>query len=422
MRDPRWAQDRDGTTSPPRDQNSANRADANRQADQPGDPRTKRATEPVPWYTQPRGYVWLVLALALFAGGGRKLLQSLRARRAFRRLEAGNPTPAEIEALAEHGRLALPDLFGLLDPAQPEASRKAAGRALLKLWAKDELIAEEEKAVSTRLYDVQWKARRRYPRGLKAPIQFQVDFGLAGLEPQGTGLKPSQLEWQWRIRGAPRAALEQFSPWAVNTGPIRFELDPSDLTGTQEQAIAFQARVRTAGLTSQWELDLPQVPFRFEMDPTLEANSILTGPDAETAETMNAAVHLKFSGEDATGAIGYCAIDPVFAIAGQPALLLGKLNADLAHRTELEFRDPAGKLNAGVSVRAATHQPGIPFDQAVPLRIEAAKEPVLEQPGTYQVRLVLTPDPHVGWAHAEIRAVWPGQIVGAWHEVRIVRR
>ena len=388
-------------------------------AKNPGSPSANNGT-PRPWYTQPRGYVWLVLLLALAAGGGRKLLQSIRARRLVRRLGEGELDQADILAAADHGRLALPELFELLEVGRPDSIRRAAGQALMRLWSADELIAEEEKAVTTRLFNVHWHARRRYPGKLQTPIHFNVAFGLLGLEAEGAGLQPHQLEWSWRIRGAARVSLEQFTPWQAVQNPIRFEIDSVDLQGSTEKSIAFQARVRTAGLTSRWELDLPQVPFRFELDDRLEVSAILTTPDAQTEELIKNGVQLELlSTSEESGNSSYIPIDPSLAIAGELALNLEQLPADLAHQAILEFENLDLSLSAGAIVKLSGMADG-PARKRVPVQLKPVERTTV-QPGTYRVRLILSPNPDLGWAHADVRAVWPQRIETDWQQVHVVR-
>src|SRR4051794_36572096 len=75
------------------------------------------------WLGEPRNGVFLVLATALIVGGGRRLLQSFRARRAVARLSEPDVTIEEIEEAARHGRAGLIDLFRLLVTAESESLR-----------------------------------------------------------------------------------------------------------------------------------------------------------------------------------------------------------------------------------------------------------------------------------------------------------
>src|SRR5436309_6871248 len=94
------------------------------------------------WLGEPRNAVFLLLATALLAGGGRKLLQWWRARAAVARLGEPDLTAAEVEAASSHGRAALMELFRILGTAEAGPLRDAAGRALAVLWAQDNLITE----------------------------------------------------------------------------------------------------------------------------------------------------------------------------------------------------------------------------------------------------------------------------------------
>ncbi len=122
----------------------------------------------------PRTAVLAALGAIVLIGGLRRWYHGVRARRAVARLAEVNVAPATIEAVAAFGREGVTDLFRLLESAPEASQRKAAGRALATLWARDQLIAEEEKAIVTRGLEVVWAARRRYPRAIHAPIPIMV--------------------------------------------------------------------------------------------------------------------------------------------------------------------------------------------------------------------------------------------------------
>jgi hypothetical protein len=105
---------------------------------------------PFGWLSEPRAAVLLVLVGVVAIGGGRRWLQAVRARRAVDRLADPDVTPEEIRALGEHGREGLIELFRLLETAPDAPRREAAGAALSRLWERDQLVAEEEKAIVTR--------------------------------------------------------------------------------------------------------------------------------------------------------------------------------------------------------------------------------------------------------------------------------
>ena len=180
------------------------------------------------WLGEPRGIVLLVLGLVIVVGGGMRLLRSWRARAAVRAIESDDPAPESILAAAEHGRAGLMELFRLLSEGRSEPVREAAGLALSKLWVRDELIAEEEKAIVRRSFRVDWLARRRYPRAIRAEIPIEIHFGLPFLNEDREGIRPSNLEWSYRVNGAHRASLEQFSAWTHGPGKARFTLIPAD--------------------------------------------------------------------------------------------------------------------------------------------------------------------------------------------------
>ena len=120
------------------------------------------------WLREPKTAVWIILAAALVFGGWHKLRLAWRARKAVARLEDPKVTPQEVEAAAEHGRAAVWELLRIFSSSTAEPLRQAAGRALARLWFLDQLVAEEEQAIVRRGFTVNWNARRRYPRALRA--------------------------------------------------------------------------------------------------------------------------------------------------------------------------------------------------------------------------------------------------------------
>ena len=162
---------------------------------------------------EPRSAVFLVLFAALLIGGGSRLRKAMRGRDARNRLDDPDIKPEEIEAVAEFGRAGMLDLFRILETGKTREQRLAAGRALAILWAGDEMIPEEEKAVVIRGHEVTWRGRRRYPRGLKSAIPFGVVVTLPFLRENAKAIGPGHLEWSFRITGSRRAGLESFGPW-----------------------------------------------------------------------------------------------------------------------------------------------------------------------------------------------------------------
>jgi hypothetical protein len=38
------------------------------------------------------------------------------------------------------------------------------------------------------------------------------------------------------------------------------------------------------------------------------------------------------------------------------------------------------------------------------------------------MRIVLSPDPDLGWTDPDVRSIWPGKIETSWLEVELMRR
>jgi hypothetical protein len=372
------------------------------------------------WLLDPRSAVLLVLALVLTFGGGRRLLKSWRARAALGRLNEGDVKTEEIASVVEFGRAGLFDLFRLLGTAESEAIRSAAGRAISVLWAKDELIAEEEKALVRRGYTVKWQARRRYPRAIGTEIPITVGYGVPFLSAAGRGIDPARLEWSHRITGARRASLETFSDWTPGHGRAEFSLVPGDFETRGPHKLVLETRVRTAGLTESWQLDLPHIPFSFEFDPLLSVDSLLALPDSSRAEAFAAAVQL------ARGESAFLNLNESLAIRQPPGLSVRTpLPCDLAHSVEVEFEGLAGRFPAGDVLLSGQGigEPTVAASRHFPLAsIAPVPADALERPGHRRFRAILTADPDRGWADPDVRSIWPGTIETDWIEVEVVRR
>lgn len=377
------------------------------------------------WLTDPRNAVLLALGGALLVGGGRRLIQARRARAAVDRLGQPDVAPQEVEDVADHGRAALIELFRLLGTAPDPALREAAGRALAILWARDELIPEEEKAVVLRGFTVTWRGRKRYPRALRRPFPIVVEYGVPFLREGARGVLPGQVEWSHRLLGAQRASLETFTPWRAGPGRVGVELDPADFPALGPHRLVLQARARTHGLTSAWELDLPHIPFPFEFDANLAIEALLTLPDEARAEAIAQAVRLTAPEPDPQQHrfLDLCAelvlCDPPVVAVTTP------LPCDLAHTVAVEFEGIAGRFRAGevlVSGQGETGGRGA-VTRAYPLGpIDGFAPGSAERPGELRMRAILTADPELGWADPDIRSIWPGTLSTDWVPVRIMRR
>lgn len=370
------------------------------------------------WLTDPKHTVLIVLLLAILIGGGRKWLEARRASRLKARLLDQSPASDDILAAADHGRAALPELFALLDPSVAPPARLAAARALARLWAADQLIAEEERALVVRAFEVLWHARRRYPRALDLPIPISVRFGLAFLD-DDPGISSSNLEWSTRLAGSARASQETFTDWQPAQSERTFLIDPSDFPGPGPHRLVFQSRTRTRNLTSSWELDLPHVPFSVEFDPLLEIPALLALPDETRAGQVSESVRLVPS---ETPEDHFLPIHPDLAIRNPPALRVAPRALDLAHRLALEIEGVDTPIPAGSVVALAS-----PESDSEPRRFPLQVEQILpaqaiSRPGESRLRARLTPDPRLGWADPDVRSLWPGEVLTDWVPVQLIRR
>ena len=406
------------------------------------------------WLGDPRSAVLFFLTSALIFGGGRKLLQAARARRAIAALGEPEPGVVEIEAAADHGRAGLIDLFRLLGTAEKPEVRDAAGRALSRLWAGDELIVEEEKALVRRGFAVTWRARRRYPRGLRVPFPVEASYGVPFLERDGPGVSPTSLEWSHRILGAERARLEQPSPWKAGTGSATFEVDPGDFPANGPYRVALAAKVRVVGLTDAWELELPHIPFSFEFDPILGVDALLTSPDDARADVFARSLRLEAArpsddrepeppevptmhDPDLDAAVGppekskpaddqprFLELSSDLVLRDPPDLVATTpLPCDLAHTMAVEFEGVPGLFRAGsvvISDRGSSSDRGT---QGFPIGPILELPPgAIDRPGDRRMRVVLTADPDLGWADPDVRSIWPGELMTEWATVRVIRK
>ncbi len=385
----------------------------------PAEPKPAQGPGWSAWLADPRTAVLAFLGSALIFGGGRRVLQGLRARRAIAAIEGDDPTPAEIAEAAEHGRAGLVELFRLLGTSTRAEVRDAAGRALSRLWRLDEMIPEEEKALVRRGFAVDWRARRRYPRALRASIPIGVSYGVPFLVDGPRAVGPGHLEWSHRILGAGRAGLEQFSPWQGGVGSARFAIEPGDFATDGPHRLALHARVRTVGLTTPWEVELPQIPFSFEFDPRLAVDALLTLPDDARGAWIARAVRLE-PGEHPDDAPGYLDLGADLLLRNPPRIAVeGPLPCDLAHALALEIEGVEGRHAAGSVVVEADAAGVRHFAIGPDLGLPPG---ALDRPGEVRIRAHLAADPDLGWADPAIRSIWPGPIVTDWFAARVVRR
>jgi hypothetical protein len=379
------------------------------------------ATRPAAWLADPRAAVLIVLALIVVVGIGRNALRGLRSRRALARLGAGDVTPAEVEAAAAVGREALSELVRLREMGRDAATRDAAARGLLALWAGDQLVAEEEKAVAARLYEVRWRARRRYPRALRRPIPVAVSFGLAGVADEAP-VRPTDLQWSHRVVGSQRAALEAFTPWQPGANRAAFAVEPDDFPTNGPHRLVLQARARTNTPSSRWELDLPPSAFTFEFDPRMVVESIFGAPDDRRAGAIAEAVRLVPPEE--AGA-SFLPLTQGFALRDPPVLVIATpLPCDLAHQVRIEFEGIAAPSEAGcvvVAVRSPA-EAATPGREVFPLAsLDGLPPTAFDRPRDVRLRAILEADPELAWGDPDVRSLWPGTITTEWYEGRLVR-
>jgi hypothetical protein len=372
------------------------------------------------WLTDPRSAVLLTLGAAAVFGGGRKLLHGMQARKAQSRLAEADVTPAEIAEAACYGRDGLIDLFRLLDTAPDAPRREAAGRALAALWKRDELVAEEERAIVRRGFSATWRARRRYPRDLAAAIPIRIEYGVPFLRDEEGEVAPGDLAWSHQITGAERASLEEFSAWTRGAGVAAFTIDPSDFTGSGSHRLVLQARVRTEGLSDRWDLDLPHIPFTFELDPQLRVEALLAPLDGARETAMNGAVALRQGDHAPDGSPRFVPLNDELVLRDPPSLTVTlPLPCDLAHAVFVEFEGVPGRFAAGEAV--VTGQRSEP--RTIPLELRSPLPlGVIERPCEIRLRAILEADPHRGWTDPDVRSIWPGNIVTDWAPARVVRR
>lgn len=380
------------------------------------------------WWADPRSGVLAVVTASIAIGGGLKLLQWWRAREALDRLGAADVTEADVDDASRHGRAVIMDLFRIMGTADREPLRAAAGRSLARLWAEDNLIAEEEKALVVRGFAASWQARRRYPRALRAPIPIAITYGVPFLQDDDGPISPRNLEWSHRVLGTRRAEPEIFTPWKPGPARAEFTLVPGDFETDGPHRLVLHARVRTAGLTDHWEVELPQMTSSLEFDSRLLPEALLTLADEARGEAIARSVCLKTRPATESQPPTFAPLNDAFAIRDLPELTVATpLPCDLAHAAALEFEGVAGRFDAGSvvlsgqgdvgAIPAAATAERFPLGPIAPLPADA-----IDRPGPRRMRAVLTADPDRGWADPDVRSIWPGTIETEWVEVQVVRR
>ena len=366
---------------------------------------------------EPKFAVWGALALAIVVGGGLKLWRGWKARRAIAKLAEPKPTRDQILDAASHGRESLVELFRIQGTADDPSARLAAGEALTILWAGDQLIAEEEKAIVRRGFEVVWKARKRYPRGLRGAIPIEATFGVPFLREEPGRVGPSRLEWSRRIVGAERASLEEFGPWTAGPARVAFAVEPRDFATDGPHRLVLQVRARTVGLTDRWELELPHVAFSFEFDPILRVDALLAQADLETAEAVARAARFEVVAEHSHESSRILSLNDEFVLRDPPALVFEGPPRDLSHAIFLEFEGVEGRFASGFLQMRAGTRCVVPLQRPAGFPLGA-----IDRPGAVRMRALLVADVERAWHDPDLRSVWPEVIEIGWTEAKVVRK
>ena len=168
-----------------------------------------------------------------------------------------------------------------------------------------------------------------------------------------TGLTsvPDDLEWSHRIVGARRAALEEFSRWSRGRGQVAFSIVPDDFPTNGPHRLVLQTRVRTAGLSDAWEIELPHVPFQFDFDPVLRLDAILTLSDSGRDEAMSRAIRLESENAAIDEPARLLPLGAQWVMRNPPRLAVETpLPSDLAHRVSVEFEGAPARFPAGALI------------------------------------------------------------------------
>ena len=183
--------------------------------------------------------------------------------------------------------------------------------------------------------------------------------------------------------------------------------------------------MRTAGLSDPWELELPHVRFSFEFDPQLRVEALLGLPDEERAVAMGRQVRLVPVEPYEAPEPRFLPLTETLALRNPPAIELAlPLPADLAHAVELEL-EGAGRFRAGhLVVSGRENERGAVATLARrPLGLpEGVPVDAIDRPGRRRLRVILSADPHRGWADPGVRSLWPSTIETGWVEVEVARR
>lgn len=394
----------------------------------PGQRLEKSLSSPL---ADPRRWMFISVVAFLMFGGGRKWLKSIQGRRLADKIAQGNANAAEILGSYRFGRVVVQDLFEVLSGGSSDEIRYSAFESLVRLWQADELVAEEEKAIVARSFQIKWNHRRKYPLGLDGTFDISATYGLFELKDSGLRKWLSDhSQWSHRIQGTRRAIDDQ---WNQNLGDPPFvltEINSRDFPENTVHRIALFVRFKTFNQSSNWEIELPGQPTSFEWDVNLDSNALLAPLIESELDLFKDAFLWQVASLPGPGqeTVRFVQISPGFAIHNPPETVIrSPLPRDLSHAVFIELQGVPDLILAGewlIACRKSSDNSiqsgrvGSTFHVTPSCYID---DHLIGHAGKSQMRLVLKPIAHRGWANPEIRSVLNSSISFPWVEIEIVR-